>query len=67
MPSALPVYSVDTLEEAKILQVRLCKLSYDGKTYMIKLPEDPIEAVDSLPALSDFFNGAYCYMKGKRP
>lgn len=33
-PSALPVFSVDTVEDAEMLQVRLCALSWDGTRYV---------------------------------
>lgn len=31
MPHALPVFSVDTEEEAKAIMVRFCRLQYDGR------------------------------------
>ncbi len=34
MPDALPVFSVNTEEEAKDIQIRFCKLTYDNKRYV---------------------------------
>ena len=32
--SALPVTSVDSVEEAELIQAHFCRLSYDGKRYV---------------------------------
>lgn len=31
MPNALPVFSVDTVKQAKGIMVRYCRLQYDGR------------------------------------
>lgn len=65
---ALPVFSVDTQEEAEILQVSLCRISRaDNKTYHIPWPEYPdvlaaTEAVTKL--LHDFYRLKQAGAKG---
>lgn len=37
-PSALPVFSTDTVEEARGLIVRTCRLLWDNETYVYSRP-----------------------------
>lgn len=51
MPLALPVYSVDTIEQAEDLQIALCCRTYDGRYALNGFAEyaethDVIEALD---------------------
>lgn len=50
MTHALPVYSVDTVEQAEDLQIVLCRLAYDGGYIMIDFAEraeiDPMESLE---------------------
>lgn len=60
MKSALPVYSVDTVEEAEALQIRFCRKGYDGKYYWTDFPESDVDALKDVTAALD---AAYRKMK----
>lgn len=63
MPSALPVFSVDTEEEAKAVQTRFCKLSYDGKRMVWN--NFPVHDYEYLGTVSDQMREFYETMKSR--
>lgn len=58
MKQALPVFSVDTVEEAKAIQVRFCRLSYDGRYMWTDFPVGKVEALDAVTKTLEKFCGA---------
>lgn len=49
MQHSLPVYSVDTIEQAEDLQIILCRRSYDGRYIMTDFAERAeIDAIESM-------------------
>jgi len=64
MPSALPVVSVDTVEEAKAIQARFCRLQYNGRYVWTDFP---IHDVDALPGIADQIMEFLKKLKGRKP
>jgi len=62
MPNALPIFSVDTEKEALTIQVRFCRLQYDGRHTWTGFP---VHDVDVLPGITDTIRGFYAKLKGK--
>jgi hypothetical protein len=60
MRRALPVYSVDTVEEAKAMRTRFCRLGYDGRHLWTDFPVGDVDALDNVSAALD---AAYRKMK----
>lgn len=57
---ALPVYSVDTVEEARKLQIMLCSLSkQDNETYFLPFSEK----VEDIPKVSEMLHLVYVNWK----
>ena len=61
--TALPVFTVDTLEEASDLQTLACKLSYDGR--FILWPKFSGELAD-VPKVTERFREMYDAMRKRR-
>lgn len=65
--SALPFFSVDTVEDAKTLQVLVCKRTYDGR-YIVPglLQENEETALDAAYAVSEMLADQYRAMKERK-
>jgi hypothetical protein len=68
---ALPVFSVDTIEEAKTLQIIFCRKAYANHP---KMPGQPwyklnhfAGTLEDLYRVGEMFETWYCEMKGKTP
>ncbi len=64
MPDALPVFSVDTEEEAKTIQVSFCKLTYDNKRYVWN--NFPVHDYNYLGTVSDKIREFYERLKARQ-
>ncbi len=54
MPKSLPVYSVDTIEQAEDLQIVFCRRAYDGRYIMTDFAEQAeIDAMGSIAWAAD--------------
>lgn len=62
---SLPIFSVDTEEEAKALLIMTCKRSLDGKLYAPELAES--QTLENLYAFGDRLRAAYRRMKSRTP
>ena len=63
-PDALPVFSVDTEDEARELFVASCTLAYDGERY--GLPAVLREELENMPAVTAHLERAYAWLLSKR-
>jgi len=61
----LPVFSVNTEEEAKRLIVLTCPMNVDGQYYARELAEE--QTLENLQAFSDKLVKAYDYMMRGKP
>lgn len=57
----LPVYSVNTVKEAKELLVMCCSLGYDGEYYAKELAEE--QTLSNLDKFGDNLDRAYSLMR----
>ena len=68
-PSALPVFTTDTVEEAESLQILFCSLAYRGELkgrYIVQSVNQSGGQIEALFALQKQMVKAYKKLKGKK-
>jgi hypothetical protein len=65
-PSALPVFSVDSVEDAESLKILCCRKLYQERRYVLNVESGFANSIETMDSATIYLARAYERMKGAK-